>query len=72
MPLYRYECSRCKKEFTTLCGMGKEDTVNCNECGSSQVEKLLPRFFTARTSEGNITGKGCSTCAASSCAGCHN
>lgn len=70
MPIYRYKCKKCEKEFTALTSISREDEVRCKNCGSSQIEKLLPRSFIGRSSEGAIAGGGCSTCAASSCGSC--
>lgn len=70
MPVYRYKCTQCEEEFTALTSLGRENETRCKKCGSSRVEKLLPRSFVGRSSEGNITGEGCSTCSASSCGSC--
>jgi len=73
MPLYRYKCKNCGEEFTSLVFVSKEEEIKCKRCGSYEVKKLLPRFFTGRTSEGKIGGiSGCSTCTASSCKNCKN
>ncbi|MBE0477544.1 zinc ribbon domain-containing protein [Candidatus Aerophobetes bacterium] len=70
MPVYRFKCKKCEEEFTALTAMGRENEIKCKKCGSSNIEKLLPRFFIGKTAEGKITGGACSTCSASSCTSC--
>jgi len=71
MPLYRYKCNECKEEFTALTTLGKENETRCKKCGSSKVEKLLPRVFVGRTGDKALAGAGgCSTCSASTCRSC--
>jgi len=71
MPLYRYKCTQCKEEFTRLVSLANGDEIKCEECGSSEVKKLLPRFISRRTEEGTVIGgNSCSTCQASSCTSC--
>ena len=71
MPLYRYECSQCKEEFTKLVSLANDDNIRCKKRGSSDVKKLLPRFISGRTEEGAVIGgSSCSTCQASSCTSC--
>lgn len=41
MPLYRFECVNCNKEYEALCGMGKEKSVECEFCGSKKKNKLI-------------------------------
>jgi len=72
MPLYRYKCTGCGEEFSRLVNLGKENKLKCVKCGSSQLEKLLPRFISGRTKEGTVGGiSSCATCQAPSCATCH-
>lgn len=71
MPLYRYKCNQCGKEFTELTAIEKENLVKCKKCGSQKIEKLLPRFFSGRTGKRTLAGTGgCSTCSASTCRTC--
>ncbi len=71
MPLYRFLCKDCGQEFTRLTSIGKESEVKCEMCGSSKLEKLIPRSITGRTKEGATIGmSSCSTCRATSCASC--
>ena len=72
MPLYRYKCLGCREEFTRLVNLGKENELKCAKCGSSRLEKLLPRFISGRTKEGPVAGtSSCATCRAPTCAPCN-
>ncbi len=72
MPLYRYKCTGCGEEFTHLVNLGQENKLKCVKCGSSQLEKLLPRFISGRTTEGTAGGmSSCASCQAPSCASCN-
>ncbi len=71
MPLYRYKCKECQEEFTSLTTIGKENETTCKKCGSSHVERLLPRSFVGRSGGKSVSGTGgCSTCTASTCKSC--
>jgi putative FmdB family regulatory protein len=39
MPMYEYSCRECSREFETLVFNG--DTVECPECHSRRLERLL-------------------------------
>ena len=48
MPLYEYECRKCKKKFTTillLSELEKSKHVRCPRCESTDVRKLIEPFF---------------------------
>ncbi|TET63154.1 zinc ribbon domain-containing protein [Candidatus Aerophobetes bacterium] len=71
VPLYRFLCKDCEQKFTQLVSIGKETEVKCETCGSSKLEKLIPRSITGRTKEGALSGmSSCSTCQATSCRSC--
>ncbi len=42
MPLYEYNCPRCKKQFELLI-RGREKP-KCPHCGSAKLEKLFSTF----------------------------
>ncbi len=44
MPIYRFRCVQCGREFRELVNWGDGDGVNCPACGTDKVERLLPRF----------------------------
>jgi putative FmdB family regulatory protein len=55
MPLYEYDCRKCKKRFTVILRMAelnKAKHVSCPRCSSADVQKVIEPFFavTARKS----------------------
>lgn len=45
MPIYEFECKKCKEKFQTLCKMGESaKSVKCELCGSSNVKRLFSTF----------------------------
>ena len=42
MPLYDYQCKKCKNEFEALVRTG--DVPKCPECGSLELERQLTSF----------------------------
>ena len=48
MPLYEYDCRKCKKRFTVILRMaelGKARSVRCPRCSSTAVHKCIEPFF---------------------------
>lgn len=43
MPLYKYRCQECGKEFTEIIGISAVDTkdTKCPECKSDNVKRLF-------------------------------
>jgi putative FmdB family regulatory protein len=41
MPIYEYRCKKCGAVFEFLTGIGKDRSMSCKTCGSSEVEKLI-------------------------------
>jgi putative FmdB family regulatory protein len=42
MPIYEYRCSKCGAISEFLVGVSsKGEPLNCKQCGSSQLEKML-------------------------------
>jgi len=74
MPIFEYRCHKCESEFEKLVfGSSSENGIQCPDCESHEVEQLYSCFNgVSRSSDGTTTSmsSGCSSCAASSCAGC--
>lgn len=52
MPIYEYECRKCKERFEVIQKMGEEDsTLCCPTCSADKPEKVLSAFCSS-------TGKG--------------
>lgn len=48
MPVYEFECRKCKKKFTTVLRMSELNQakhVRCPKCESTDVQKLIEPFF---------------------------
>ena len=45
MPLYEYQCTKCKEQFSRLVPISKSDELpTCPKCGSKQTKKLMSSF----------------------------
>lgn len=42
MPIFEFNCDECKQRFDVLTRVGTE--IQCPQCGSGQVRKLLSTF----------------------------
>lgn len=40
MPIYRYRCEDCETVFSALEFAGDPATENCENCGSTQIERI--------------------------------
>ena len=70
MPLYEYRCRDCGA-MTEKLVLGSEEKVDCPECGSKNMEKVLSATADYRN-EQSLPGAGDTTCCGSSpgAAGC--
>ncbi|MFW6324030.1 MAG: FmdB family zinc ribbon protein [Desulfovibrionales bacterium] len=50
MPIYEFQCTKCKNQFEEIILKNDDSRPKCPSCGSTDVEKLL--------SPGNIRAKG--------------
>ncbi len=66
MPIYRYRCKKCGKEFDFLHkSMAASEEVRCEACGEKDVERVLAPFSVgADTTSSGSGGAGgsCPTC----------
>lgn len=66
MPIYRYRCKKCGKEFDFLHkSMSASEEVRCEACGEKDVERILAPFSVgADTTSSGSGGSGgsCPTC----------
>jgi len=71
MPLYEFQCVRCKKRFEVLVRLGREAEVVCASCGSPEVKKLLSAFGIGGGSSRLKEASNCSSCKSGTCSTCH-
>jgi putative FmdB family regulatory protein len=41
MPIYEYKCQQCGAVSEYLVGVGYDDSIECKECGSSEMSRIL-------------------------------
>lgn len=41
MPIYEYQCTECENRFEKLVFAGDDELVECPECGTERVQKLM-------------------------------
>ncbi|HHV35178.1 MAG TPA: zinc ribbon domain-containing protein [Syntrophomonadaceae bacterium] len=44
MPMYEYQCEKCGEKFSVIVSWFKRNKVNCPQCGSKNVKRLVSRF----------------------------
>jgi putative FmdB family regulatory protein len=64
MPIYEFECEKCRHQFERLVFAGDNDTPECPKCGCRKTSKLMSAC--SIRSGGALSGLGDSR--ASSCA----
>jgi putative FmdB family regulatory protein len=69
MPIFEYNCRRCKHRFETIV-LSPREKIACPKCQSSAVEKQLSVFSSpASGQETSVASGGCG-CTPQTC-GCH-
>ncbi len=64
MPLFEYKCSKCSKKFEVLHkSLNNLEDVECPECHSKEINKLLSSFSAAgfSKSEYSSSAESCET-----------
>lgn len=70
MPIFEYICKNCGELFEKL--IRRENTsVQCPQCGSSDVSKKFSTFATAGIVSTPSSGCGCGDCSSHNCSDCH-
>jgi len=71
MPIYEYACQDCQTKFERIRTMKDADSaLNCGECESDNVKRLISRFNAASGGRTIASGRGCGSCAGGSCSSC--
>jgi putative FmdB family regulatory protein len=73
MPIYEFECKRCKEKFELLVRSGATP-LECPQCSGKDLKRLMSAFaFTSKDGSGAATAassSGCSGCAGGDCSHC--
>lgn len=76
MPIYEYKCQDCQTIFELLLRRSaRDEATSCPACGGADAERMMSSFV-GRIASGKNTSRmiagssSCSSCQASSCAGC--
>jgi putative FmdB family regulatory protein len=68
MPIYEFHCDHCGKSFELLCRMGEDESkIECPNCGSCGVKRLVSRFSAHGVKGGS---KSCSPSCSGTCSTC--
>jgi putative FmdB family regulatory protein len=55
MPIYEFECRRCRRKTTALVlSRARVNEVRCRACGSADLEKLYSRFASPRSEDARL------------------
>jgi putative FmdB family regulatory protein len=58
MPIYEYKCVKCSNQFSKLV-FGQDTKVECPNCKSDEVEKLISVISSASGSSAGSGSAGC-------------
>ena len=61
MPIYRFQCDKCEKEFEDLVAK-RGDTSPCPECGCEKVHRMVTMPAARVSSDGGGRGQISSSC----------
>ena len=80
MPIYEYQCDKCKKKFEVLTmSMSEKPNASCPKCKSKKTSKMMSKVsrgkYASPSSDGFVgsntpSSSGCSSCSASNCSSC--
>lgn len=66
MPIYEYKCKKCDKIFESLVlSSGAIKGIECPECGSGEVQKMLSSFTRGSAGPGPGSLGNVSSCGSS-------
>src|SRR5215208_6222269 len=55
MPIYEYQCHKCKKRVSVLTLRASEEVhPECDRCGSKKLSRLMSRFATVKSEEARL------------------
>jgi len=55
MPIYEYQCNKCKKRVSVLTlRVSEEVSPECDRCGSKHLSRLMSRFAMVKSEEARL------------------
>ena len=48
MPIYEFECKKCREVFEAMCSVSDDASTSCPACESKRVTKLVSAFGIAK------------------------
>jgi len=79
MPIYEFQCDKCKKQFEVVTlSLSEKPKIVCPKCKSKKASKLISKVGkqkyswsrSAGSSSAGASGSGCSSCSSSNCSSC--
>jgi len=80
MPIYEYQCDKCKKKFEVLTmSMSEKPNATCPKCKSKKTSKMMSKVSRGKYAlkdSGSAAGtsssssSGCGSCSSSNCSSC--
>ena len=80
MPIYEYQCAKCKKQFEVVTlSMSEKANAVCPKCKSKKTRKLISKVGRGKyaslgaessSSASSSSSSGCSSCSSSNCSSC--
>ena len=59
MPIYEYRCEECGSVSEYLVGVGDDEVIQCKECSSHQMNRVLSASSFKFQSNQHIPGRTC-------------
>ncbi|HVP57303.1 MAG TPA: zinc ribbon domain-containing protein [bacterium] len=74
LPIFEYECAKCRKVFEVLSAGGASKRLKCPRCSSTRVKRLFSGFAVisskGKTSSQSKSSTSCASCASKNCSSC--
>ena len=66
MPIYEYECGKCKKRFEHLAKSARDLPSRCPACGGEKIEKIFSAFSVGAMQQ-TPSPSACASCPSAGC-----
>lgn len=67
MPIFTFECKKCKARFDLLINVVNNESKVCPKCNSKKIDRIFSSFAVRGTSK---SSSSCSTCSSNKCSSC--